>query len=69
MCGVSMTYVISMLDDIFVFPASILAAQGPSESDFCISMTYVISMLDDISFFRRMLSLHKGRARAFFTLH
>ena len=59
-----------MFDDIFVSLASVFAAQGPAESDFCISARYVCSMFEAYvrwsSFFRRTFSLHRGKPRAMF---
>ena len=41
-CCIPIRYVISMLDNIFVFQASVFAAQVSVESDFGISMRYAV---------------------------
>ena len=37
---ISMKYVITMFDDVFILQTSVVAAQGPGEIDLCISMRY-----------------------------
>ena len=49
---ISIRYVFSMLDHIFVFQASVFAAQVSVESVSCISIRYEISMLDNIFVFQ-----------------
>ena len=49
---ISIRYEISMLDNIFVFQASVFAAQVSVESVSCISIRYEISMLDSIVVFQ-----------------
>ncbi len=49
---ISIRYVCSMLDNIFVFQASVFAAQVSVESVCRISIRYEISMLDNICVFQ-----------------
>ena len=49
---ISIRHVFSMLANIFVFQASVFAAQVSVESVSCISIRYEISMLDSIVVFQ-----------------